>query len=100
MYEIAPSFEWTLTSPLAWFDRFCNAFLSIGYSHSFHNFTSFFFSTTSSYMLLLLNVDDIFIIDDDQEGILSLKTFLNSQFDMKDVGPLCCFLGIEVAYSP
>lgn len=51
-------------------------------------------------MLLLLYVDDILMTGDDQEGIRSLKTFLSSQFDVKDLGLLWYFLGIEVVYSP
>lgn len=41
---------------------------------------------------------DMLITGDDQEGLQSLKTFLNFHFDVKDHGHLCYFMRIEVAY--
>ena len=44
-------------------------------------------------------VDDIVITGSNVDGISSLKAFLNSQFQTKDLGPLKYFLGIEVMRS-
>ena len=44
-------------------------------------------------------VDDIVITGSDSESILSLKSFLHSQFHIKDLGMLKYFLGIEVMRS-
>ena len=44
-------------------------------------------------------MDDIVIIGSDSKGILSLKSFLQSQFHTKDLGMLRYFLGIEVMRS-
>ena len=41
-------------------------------------------------------MDDIVITGSDSKGILSLKSFLHSQFHIKDLGMLKYFLGIEV----
>ena len=46
------------------------------------------------------SADDMIISGDDSMVIVSLKEFLHQQFEMKDLGPLRYFLGIEVAYSP
>ena len=49
--------------------------------------------------ILLLYVNDMIIIDDDMQGIQDLKHFLCRQFEMKDLGPLNYFLGLEVSSS-
>ena len=44
-------------------------------------------------------MDDIFITESDSKSILSLKSFLHSQFHIKDLGMLKYFLGVEVMRS-
>jgi len=44
-------------------------------------------------------MDDIVISSSDQQGILQLKQHLSNEFQTKDLGKLCYFLGIEVAQS-
>ncbi|XP_028126581.1 uncharacterized protein LOC114323235 [Camellia sinensis] len=39
------------------------------------------------------------ITDDNVAGILSLKQFLNCQFEMKDLGTLNYFLGLEISHD-
>ena len=51
-------------------------------------------------VFLLLYVDDMIIAGNDAPGILYLKRFLNRQFEIKDLGHLWYFLGVEVANSP
>jgi hypothetical protein len=48
-------------------------------------------------ILLLLYVDDIIIIGDDHSSISNFKQFLHQQFEMKDLGHLSYFLGLEVS---
>ena len=47
----------------------------------------------------LVDVDDIVITRSDNKGTDNLKSFLQTQFQTKDLGVLKYFLGIEVMYS-
>ena len=48
-------------------------------------------------ILLLLYVDDIIITGDDHSSIYNFKQFLHQQFEMRDLGHLSYFLGLEVS---
>ena len=50
-------------------------------------------------ILLIVYIDDIIITSNDTQDIEELKTFLQRQFNTKDLGRLRYFLGIEVAQS-
>ena len=54
----------------------------------------------SSFLLSLSMVFQAFLlIHNDMQGIQDLKHFLGRQFEMKDLGPLNYFLGLEVSSS-
>ncbi|GFS32293.1 hypothetical protein Acr_00g0021810 [Actinidia rufa] len=55
--------------------------------------------STHGIVLLILYVDDIIITGDNAHGISELKDFLNCHFEMKDLGPLSYFLGLEISFD-
>nr|XP_019708776.1 uncharacterized protein LOC109506326 [Elaeis guineensis] len=80
----------------AWFSKFGSTISSFGFAQSSYDPPLFIRKTDKGIILLLLYVDDIVITGDDSEGILKLKAPLHSKFEMKDLGSLGYFLGLEV----
>ena len=63
-------------------------------SHHFFNF-----SKEGKTIILIVYVDNIFLTRDDAYEIDHLKNELSREFEMKDLGFLRHFLGMEVAHS-
>ena len=59
----------------------------------------FYRNSQADIILLVVYVDDIIITRNDMAGISSLKSFLQDQFHIKDLGMLKYFLGVEVMRS-
>ena len=55
-------------------------------------------NVTSVYVkdIVCMYVDDMFIVDSDDKMIISIKSILNSRFDMKDMRPTNVILGIKL----
>jgi len=47
-------------------------------------------------VIIVIYVDDLIITGDSDVDISDVKKFLKQKFEMKDLGELCYFLGIEV----
>ncbi|OMO98638.1 hypothetical protein CCACVL1_04141 [Corchorus capsularis] len=87
-------------APRAWFEKFNDTMKQIGFLQSANDSALFHLSSKQGTILLLIYVDDMIITGDDSKGIEQLKQHLFDKFEMKDLGFLRYFLGIEVAYSP
>lgn len=74
-----------------------SALLSHKFVSSSYDFTLFIQGSNVGLILLLLYVDDMVISGDDIVGIRDLQQFLSQQFEMKDLGSLGFFLGLEVS---
>ncbi|KAJ9549008.1 hypothetical protein OSB04_021551, partial [Centaurea solstitialis] len=83
-------------APRAWFEKFSTTVLSLGFSASNYDSGLFTCTTDAGTILLLLYVDDMIITGSDSTGITLLKQSLSASFEMKDLGKLHYFLGLEV----
>ena len=86
-------------APRAQFAKFSSTISRLGYMASHYDFALFFRRIDKGTILLLLNADDMIITGDDVSGIQELKDFLGQQFEMKDLGHLSYFLGLEITHS-
>ncbi|XP_047322353.1 uncharacterized mitochondrial protein AtMg00810-like [Impatiens glandulifera] len=84
-------------APREWFAKFSYTIGNLGFKSSFYDHALFLRKTDQGCTLLLLYVDDMIITSDDTNGICDLKNFLHQQFEMKDLGQLSYFLGLEIA---
>lgn len=87
-------------SPRAWFDKFSRVLKRCNYLQSHADHTLFTkHSTSGKCTFLSVYVDDIVITGDDIEHINKLKSTLSSEFEIKYLGQLSYFFGIEIVRS-
>ena len=86
-------------SPRAWFGRFTEVMKKYDYRQSNSDHTLFIKKKNGKITCLIIYVDDMIITGDDKEEIGELRKNLFKEFEMKDLGHLKYFLGIEVLRS-
>ena len=86
-------------APRVWFAKFSFTISYLSYIANHYDSALFFCHNDKCTILLLLFVDDIIITSVDLSGIQELKNFLNQQFEIKDLGRLNYFLGLEITHS-
>lgn len=79
-----------------WFSKFSSVLIDQGFSQSKSDYSLFIKGSSTSFLGLLVYVDNIVLTKQDQQVIVSLKTFLHSQFKLKDLRQLKYFLGLEI----
>ena len=86
-------------SPRAWFGRFIEVMKKYKYKQSNSVHTLFFKKRNGKITCLIIYVDDMIITGDDEKEIVEPRKNLFNEFEMKDLGLLKYFLGIEVLRS-
>ncbi len=84
----------------AWSDKIGQYLVTSGFQTSNANFSLYVKKTDHGIVVIVIYVDDLIITGDSDANIFGLKKFLKQKFEMKDLGELRSFLGIEVIQSP
>jgi hypothetical protein len=86
-------------APRAWYDRIDSFLMSLGFTKSKVDSNLYFKIMDNEPVILLLYVDDLFLIGE-EKLIAECKQRLAAEFEMKDLGLMHYFLGLEVWQSP
>ena len=84
-------------SPRQWYKRFDSFITTTGFSRSDYDSCVYFKRVDDGFVYLLLYVDDMLIAAKDIDVIVKIKAQLNSEFEMKDLGPAKKILGMEIS---
>ncbi|CAL9006084.1 unnamed protein product [Prunus brigantina] len=86
-------------APRAWNAKFTGFLPALGFKMS-HNDPSLFVKySDSAIVVLLLYVDDIILTGSNPQVIQEVITELGSVFELKDMGTLTYFLGLQISYK-
>ncbi|KAM1502979.1 hypothetical protein COP2_028602 [Malus domestica] len=83
-------------APRAWNERFTAFLPSIGFKDTYSDSSLFVKTIGSNIVILLLYVDDIIITSSSPDAIQQVIDSLTFEFDLKDLGDLHYFLGIQI----
>ena len=84
-------------APRAWFERLTFHLIHLGFQASFTDSSLFIFQSKSTIIYLLLYVDDIIITGNNSQHVSSLIATHSSVFELKDLGDLNYFLGVQIS---
>lgn len=84
-------------APRAWFHRFSSFLISLGFNCSCANTSLFVFHRQNDLLYLLLYVDDIILTGNNATLIARFISQIQTEFAVKDLGPLSYFLGLEAS---
>ncbi|KAK2406745.1 putative mitochondrial protein [Trifolium repens] len=82
-----------------WNEKLTSLLLREGYEQSTADYSLFTLTKDANFTALLVYVDDIILAGNDLGEISRIKTILDSNFKIKDLGVLKYFLGLEIAHS-
>jgi hypothetical protein len=87
-------------APRAWSNKIGRYLITSGFQTSNADFSLYVKKTDHGIVVIIIYVDDLIITRDSNANIFGLKKLLKQKFEMKDLGELRYFFGIEVIQSP
>ena len=95
VYRLKRSLYGLKQAPRAWYEKMDGFLMSLGFSKSVVDHNLYYHIVGDECLILVLYVDDLFLIGI-ESLIIECKYALASEFEMKDLGMMQYFLGLEV----
>ena len=83
-------------TPRAWTDRMSKFLQSIGFQISKVDHSLYVKKIGCGLVIIVIYVDDLILTGSNSDKIVHVKKVIGAEFDVKDLGELKYFLGIEV----
>jgi hypothetical protein len=87
-------------APRAWHDKIAEYLVTIGFRMSDVDHSLYVRKSDEGIVVITIYVDDLIVGGDNEKEVEHVKSLLKQKFDMKDLGELKFFLGIEVIMTP
>jgi hypothetical protein len=87
-------------APKAWHDKIAEYLVTIGFRMSDADHSLYVRKSDEGIVVITIYVDDLIVGGDNEKEVEHVKCLLKQKFDMKDLGELKFFLGIEVIRTP
>ena len=79
-----------------WYLKFHQAIISYDFTMIDEDHCVYVKSSKNKFVILSLYVDDILLAENDKEYLLTVKAWLSSNFQMKDMGETAYILGVKI----
>ncbi|KAI0519586.1 hypothetical protein KFK09_007037 [Dendrobium nobile] len=87
-------------APRQWFATLSSFLLTYGFSNSTADPSLLVYHHADVHMYILVYVDDILLTGSNHSSIAKLLADLHNRFNMKNLGPVSYFLGLQVTQQP
>ncbi len=96
VYRLKTNLYGLKQAPRAWSNKIGQYLVTSGFQTFNVDFSIYVKKTDHGIIVIIIYVDDLIITGDSDGDIFDFKKLLKQKFEMKDLGELCYFLGIEV----
>ena len=96
LFKLRKSLYGLKQAPRAWYDKIDTYFLNHGFKHYIFDPNLYVKHVDDNIIVIVLDVDDLIIIGNQLLLIQNMKSELQKQFEMTDLGILHYFLGLQI----
>ncbi len=100
VYRLKKTLYGLKQTPRAWSDKIGQYLLTSGFQTSNVDYSLYVKKTNREIVIIVIYVDDLIITRNSDADIFDLKKLLKQMFEMKDLGELRYFFGVEVIQFP